>query len=189
MVEADDVARERRKRVPMARIPFSQLRSGPPDGLQALYVDVEADQAVIPGLRMGVGSLIVQRWNPGDAAAGWTLYRAELTLEMGLPFGALFYRNDGDSRLLRIGVKWHPPAQELQFPALDPSKPELTRDCTSEEIAAVVLDARSRIGALVAANAMIGSFVATRESETAILEASGFGLERLPDPDAEDPDR
>ncbi|PYY31481.1 hypothetical protein, partial [Curtobacterium sp. MCBD17_030] len=117
------------------------------------------------------------------AATGWTLYGADLTLDMGHPFGSMFYRNDEDGRVLRVGVKWHPRVQQLEFPALHPSKPELTSDCTDEEVAAVVLDARSRIGTLVAINAQIGSFVATEESENAILDASGLGLERLSEDD------
>ncbi|WP_144709759.1 hypothetical protein [Curtobacterium pusillum] len=132
---------------------------------------------------MGFGALTVQRWDPAYAAAGWTLYGADLALDQGHPFGSMFYRNDTDDRVLRIGVKWHPPVQQLEFPALHPSKPELTSDCTEEEVAAVVLDARSRIGTLVAVNAQIGSFVATEESENAILDASGLGLERLSEDD------
>lgn len=167
----------------LTRIPFSSLRSGPPNGMQELYAEVSSEQTVIPALKMGVGSLIVQRWDPAYAADGWTLYGADLTLDQGHPFGAMFYRNDTDDRVLRVGVKWHPPVQQLEFPALHPSKPELTSDCTAEEVAAVVLDARSRIGTLVAVNAQIGSFVATEASENAILEASGLGLERLSEDD------
>ncbi|PZE61989.1 hypothetical protein DEJ04_03460 [Curtobacterium sp. MCLR17_044] len=132
---------------------------------------------------MGLGALTVQRWDSAHAARGWTLYGADLILDMGHPFGSLFYRNDDDGRVLRIGVTWHPPAQQLEFPALHPSKAERTSDCSDEEVAVVVLDARSRIGVLVAANAQIGSFVATEESEDAILEASGLGLERLAEDD------
>ncbi|PZF02818.1 hypothetical protein DEJ01_09840 [Curtobacterium sp. MCLR17_040] len=168
----------------LARIPFTTLRKEVPADLHALYVHVDADQAVIPGLQMGVGALVVQQWDPTYAAAGWTLYGADLTLDMGHPFGALFYRNDVDERVLRIGVQWHPPVQRLEFPALHPSKPELSGDCTEAEVDAVVLDARSRIGALVAINAQIGSWVATEESEDAILAAAGLGLERLAEDDA-----
>lgn len=168
----------------MARIPLSDLRDQSPPNLMALYADVEDGQALIPGLKMGLGALTVQRWDPTYAAAGWTLYGADLTLDMGYPFGSMFYRNDADGRVLRVGVKWHPPVQQLEFPALHPSKPELTTDCSDEEVAAVVLDARSRIGILVAANAQIGSFVATEESENAILDASGLGLERLAEEDS-----
>ncbi len=167
----------------MARIPLADLRDQSPPNLQALYAEVQDDQALIPGLKMGLGALTVQRWDPAYAANGWTLYGAELTLDMGHPFGSLFYRNDEDDRVLRVGVKWHPPVQQLEFPALHPLKPELTSDCTAEEVAAVVLDARSRIGTLVAVNAQIGSFVATTESEDAILDASGLGLERLSEGD------
>jgi len=167
----------------MARIPVSDLRDQSPPDLQALYGDVQDGQALIPGLRMGLGALTVQRWDLAYAAAGWTLYGADLTLDMGHPFGSMFYRNDADGRVLRIGVKWHPPVQQLEFPALHPSKPELTSDCTPEEVAAVVLDARSRIGTLVAVNAQIGSFVATQKSENAILDASGLGLKRLSEDD------
>jgi len=166
-----------------AKIPFERLREGLPPGLQDLYADVPDGHTVVPALRMGIGTLVVQRWDASYEAAGWTLYGADLTLDMGHPFGALFYRNDNDGRVLRIGVKWHPPVQQLEFPALHPSKPELSRDCSDEEIEAVVLDARSRIGTLVAVNAQIGSFVATEESETAILDASGLGLERLAEDD------
>lgn len=167
----------------VARIPLAVMRDGGPANLQALYADVQDGQALIPALKMGIGALIVQRWNPAYAAAGWTLYGADLTLDLGQPFGSMFYRNDEDGRVLRIGVKWHPPVQQLEFPALHPSKPELTSDCTTEEVDAVVLDARSRIGALVAVNAQIGSFVATEDSENAILDASGLGLERLSEED------
>lgn len=167
----------------LARIPLSHFRGQPPAGVQALYVDVDAGQALIPGLKMGVGALVVQRWDSAYAAAGWTLYGADLTLDMGHPFGSMFYCNDLDGRVLRVGVTWHQPAQQLEFPALHPSKPELTSDCTDEEVAAVVLDVRSRIGTLVAVNAQIGSFVATEESEDAILDASGLGLERLSEDD------
>lgn len=167
----------------MARISLSDLRDQSPPNLTALYADVQDGQALIPGLKMGIGALTVQRWDPSFAAAGWTLHGADLTLDMGHPFGAMFYRNDADNRVLRIGVQWHPPVQQLEFPALHPSKPELTSDCSDEEVAAVVLDARSRIGTLVAVNAQIGSFVATEESENAILEASGLGLERLSEDD------
>jgi hypothetical protein len=152
--------------------------------MEALFTEVCDGQTLIPGLQMGVGALVVQRWDSAHAAKGWTLYSADLTLDMGHPFGSMFYRNDADGRVLRIGVKWHPPVQQLEFPALHPSKPELTSDCTDEEVAAVVLDARSRIGTLVAVNAQIGSFVATEASENAILDASGLGLERL---SADDP--
>ncbi|QKS13209.1 hypothetical protein [Curtobacterium sp. csp3] len=169
--------------VSLARIPLSNLRDQAPPDLIALYAEVREGQALIPGLKMGVGALTVERWNPACAAAGWTLYGADLTLDMGHPFGSMFYRNDEDGRVLRVGVKWHPPVQRLEFPALHPSKPELTSDCTAEEVAAVVLDARSRIGTLVAVNAQIGSFVATEESENAILDASGLGLERLAEDD------
>ncbi|PZE86853.1 hypothetical protein DEI91_00665 [Curtobacterium sp. MCBD17_032] len=165
------------------RIPLASLRNHRAADLRELYADVQDGQALIPGLKMGVGALIVQRWEPSYAATGWTLYGADLTLDQGHPFGAMFYRNDADGRILRIGVKWHPPVQQLEFPALHPSNPERTSDSTNDEVAAVVLDARSRIGALVAANAQIGSFVATEESENAILEASGFGLERLSEDD------
>ncbi|QWS33057.1 hypothetical protein [Curtobacterium aetherium] len=165
------------------RIPLTVMRDAPPLDLQALYAEVRDGQALIPGLKMGIGALTVQRWHEVYAADGWTLYGADLTLDMGHPFGSMFYRNDVDGRVLRIGVKWHPPVQQLEFPALHPSKPELTPDCTDEEVAAVVLDARSRIGTLVAVNAQIGSFVATEESENAILDASGLGLERLSEDD------
>ncbi|MFS0729441.1 hypothetical protein ABC270_05090 [Curtobacterium sp. 1P10AnD] len=167
----------------IARIPLSDLRDQSPPNLQALYAELQDGQALIPGLKMGLGALTVQRWDPAYAAEGWTLYGAELTLDMGHPFGSMFYRNDTDGRVLRIGVKWHPPVQQLEFPALHPSKPELTSDCTADEVAAVVLDARSRIGTLVAVNAQIGSFVATTESEDAILDASGLGLKRLSEDD------
>ncbi|MDN3477961.1 hypothetical protein [Curtobacterium sp. APC 4022] len=167
----------------MARIPLADLRDQSPPNLQALYADLQDDQSLISGLKMGLGALTVQRWDPAYAASGWTLYGADLTLDMGHPFGSMFYRNDADGRVLRVGVKWHPPVQQLEFPALHPSKPELTSDCTAEEVAAVVLDARSRIGTLVAVNAQIGSFVATSESENAILDASGLGLERLAEDD------
>lgn len=167
----------------VARIPLSDLRDQSPPDLEALYAELQEGQALIPGLRMGLGALTVQRWDPAYAAGGWTLYGAELTLDMGHPFGSMFYRNDEDGRVLRVGVKWHPPVQQLEFPALHPSKPELTSDCTAEEVAAVVLDARSRLGSLVAVNAQIGSFVATEESENAILDASGLGLERLSEDD------
>jgi len=168
----------------VARVPLADLRSvGEPD-LRALLIEVREDQALIPGLKMGIGALAVQRWDSTYAAAGWTLYGADLTLDMGHPFGSMFYRNDADGRVLRVGVKWHPPVQRLEFPALHPTKPELTCDCTDEEVTVVVLDARSRIGTLVAINAQIGSFVATEESENAILDASGLGLERLSDDDA-----
>lgn len=167
----------------IARIPLSDLRDQSPPKLQALYAELQDGQALIPGLKMGLGALTVQRWNPAYAASGWTLYGADLTLDMGHPFGSMFYRNDTDGRVLRIGVKWHPPVQQLEFPALHPSKPELTSDCTAAEVAAVVLDARSRIGTLVAVNAQIGSFVATEESENTILDASGLGLERLSEDD------
>ncbi|OII18418.1 hypothetical protein BIV01_02410 [Curtobacterium sp. MCBA15_013] len=167
----------------MARIPFAYLRDGIPTDLRALYAKVQDGQALIPGLKMGLGALTVQRWDPTYAAGGWTFYGADLTLDQGRPFGSMFYRNDADERVLRVGVKWHPPVQQLEFPALHPSKPELASDCTVEEVAAVVLDARSRIGTLVAVNAQIGSFVATEESENAILDASGLGLERLSEDD------
>ncbi|PYY34454.1 hypothetical protein DEJ32_14690 [Curtobacterium sp. MCPF17_046] len=165
------------------RIPLASLRNHRAADLRELYADVQDGQALIPGLKMGVGALIVQRWEPSYAATGWTLYGADLALNQGHPFGAMFYRNDADGRILRIGVKWHPPVQQLEFPALHPSKPELTSDCADDEVAAVVLDARSRIGTLVAVNAQIGSFVATEKSENAILEASGLGLERLSEDD------
>ncbi|MCJ1715094.1 hypothetical protein [Curtobacterium sp. VKM Ac-2922] len=167
----------------LKRIALSDLRNESPPGLAALYTDVREGQSLIPGIKMGLGALTVQRWDPTRAAAGWTLYGADLTLDMGHPFGSMFYRNDDDGRVLRIGVKWHPPVQQLEFPALHPSKPELTSDCTDDEVAAVVLDARSRIGTLVAVNAQIGSFVASEESENAILDASGLGLERLSEDD------
>ncbi|MFJ4220017.1 hypothetical protein [Curtobacterium luteum] len=167
----------------IARIPISAIRDQPLPDLQELYAEVTNGQALIPGLTVGVGALIVQRWDPAYAAGGWTLYGADLTLDLGHPFGSMFYRNDSDGRVLRVGVKWHPPVQQLEFPALHPSKPELASDCTEVEVAAVVLDARSRIGTLVAVNAQIGSFVATSESEDAILDASGLGLERLSEDD------
>lgn len=166
-----------------ARIPFASVRDAAPAGMKELYVEVREDQALIPGLKMGVGALIVQQWDPAYTATGWTLYGADLTLDMGHPFGSLFYRNDDDGRVLRVGVQWHPPVQQLEFPALHPSKPELSSDCTEAEVDAVVLDARSRIGALVATNAQIGSWVATDESEDAILAAAGLGLERLSEDD------
>lgn len=167
----------------VARIPLSDLRDQSPPDLMALYADVQDGEALIPGLKMGLGALTVQRWDPAYAAPGWTLHGADLTLDMGHPFGSMFYRNDADGRMLRVGVKWHPPVQQLEFPALHPSNPELTSDCSDQEVAAVVLDARSRIGTLVAVNAQIGSFVATEASENAILDAAGLGLERLSEDD------
>ncbi|MDR6170441.1 hypothetical protein QE359_001470 [Curtobacterium sp. SORGH_AS776] len=167
----------------VSRIPLSSVRDQTPPNLQELYAEVHAGQALIPGLQMGVGALVVQRWDPTYAASGWTLYGADLTLDMGHPFGSLFYRNDDDGRVLRVGVQWHPPVQQLEFPALHPSKPELSSDCSEHEVDLVVLDARSRIGVLVAINAQIGSWVATTESEDAILDASGLGLERLSEDD------
>ncbi len=167
----------------VARVPLTHFRGELPSDLRELHVEVQEGQALIPGLTMGIGALTVQRWDPAYAADGWTLYGADLTLDQGHPFGSMFYRNDTDDRVLRIGVKWHPPVQQLEFPALHPSRPEHTSDCTDEEVAAVVLDARSRIGTLVAVNAQIGSFVATTESEDAILDASGLGLERLSEDD------
>ncbi|MBF4592380.1 hypothetical protein ITJ58_01280 [Curtobacterium flaccumfaciens] len=172
----------------VSRIPLSSVRDQTPPNLQELYAEVHDGQALIPGLKMGVGALVVQRWDPTYAAFGWTLYGADLTLDMGQPFGALFYRNDDDDRVLRVGVQWHPPVQQLEFPALHPSKPELSSDCPEHEVDAVVLDARSRIGVLVATNALIGSWVATTESEDAILDASGLGLQRIaeaPEADAD----
>lgn len=165
------------------RVPLSSFRHEVPPHLRELFVEVQPDEAFIPGLKVGVGALTVQRWDPAHTATGWTLYGADLTLDMGHPFGSMFYRNDEDGRVLRVGVKWHPPVQQLEFPALHPSKPELTSNCTDEEVATIVLEARSRIGTLVAINAQIGSFVATTESENAILDASGLGLERLSEDD------
>lgn len=177
----------RKRQIPveggLARIPFTTLRAEPPADLRELYAELRDGQALIPDLRMGIGALTVHRWDPTFAADGWTLYGADLTLDQGHPFGSMFYRNDADGRVLRIGVQWHPPLQQLEFPALHSSKPEMTSDCSDEEVAAVTLDARSRIGVLVAVNAQIGSFVATEASEDAILEASGLGLERLSEDD------
>ncbi|MBT1669659.1 hypothetical protein KK092_09720 [Curtobacterium flaccumfaciens pv. flaccumfaciens] len=167
----------------LGRIPFAAVRDELPAGTRELYARVQDNQALIPGLKMGVGALVVQKWDQTYAAAGWTLYGADLILDAGHPFGSMFYLNDADGRVLRVGVEWHTPVQQLEFPALHPSKPELTSDCSDEEVAVVVLDARSRIGVLVAANAQIGSFVATEESEDAILDASGLGLERLSEDD------
>jgi len=172
----------------LTHIPFASIHDELPAGMQELYAEVHDGQALVPGLKMGVGALVVQRWDPAYAASGWTLYGADLTLDMGHPFGALFYRNDEDGRVLRVGVQWHPPVQRLDFPALHPSKPELSSDCSEHEVDAVVLDARSRIGVLVATNALIGSWVATTESEDAILDASGLGLQRIaeaPEADAD----
>ena len=187
MTSGDDDTELNQRRVSPSgrfeRIPLSDLRDQTPPDLQALYAELQDGQALIPSLKMGLGALTVQRCDPTHPALGWTLYGADLTLDMGHPFGSMFYRNDADGRVLRVGVKWHPPVQQLEFPALHPSKPELTSDCTAEEVAAVVLDARSRIGTLVAVNAQIGSFVATEESENAILDASGLGLERLSEDD------
>ncbi|PYY32737.1 hypothetical protein, partial [Curtobacterium sp. MCBD17_030] len=73
----------------MARIPLSDLRDQSSPDLTALYADVQDGQALIPGLKMGVGALIVQRWDPAYAATGWTLYGADLTLDMGHPFGSM----------------------------------------------------------------------------------------------------
>jgi hypothetical protein len=189
MTEIDGPRREYPTGHRIARVPFSDLRHAAPPDLQQLYVDIRPGQALIPGLRLGVGGLLVEEWDATYAAQGWTLYGADLTLNMGHPFGSMFYRNDIDGRVLRVGVKWHPPLQQLEFPALHPSKPELSSDCTDDEVAAVTLDARSRIGTLVAVNAEIGSFVATEESENAILEASGLGLERLSEDDPRAVDR
>jgi hypothetical protein len=187
MLRAEDEPLRRERQLDairgIARIPLSDLRDQSPPDLQALYAELQEGQALIPGLKMGLGALTIQRWNPSYAASGWTLYGADLTLDQGHPFGSMFYRNDTDDRVLRVGVKWHPPVQQLEFPALHPSRPELTSDCSEEEVAAVVLDARSRIGTLVAVNAQIGSFVATEEAENAILDASGLGLERLSEDD------
>jgi hypothetical protein len=92
----------------LKRIPLDSMRGEPPAGLQELYTEVSDGQAFIPGLRMGIGALVVERWDPSYAAAGWTLHGADLTLDMGHPFGSMFYRNDADGRVLRVGVKWHP---------------------------------------------------------------------------------
>ncbi|WP_146236838.1 hypothetical protein, partial [Curtobacterium sp. MCBD17_030] len=73
----------------LARIPVSRLRPEPPANLRALYADVQDGQALVPGLKMGIGALIVQRWDPAYAATGWTLYGADLTLDMGHPFGSM----------------------------------------------------------------------------------------------------
>lgn len=132
----------------VSKIPLTDLRAQTPAGLQALYADVQDGQALIPGLKMSVGASTVQRWSPAYAAAGWTLYSADLTLDQGHPSGSMFYRNDTDGRMLCIGVKWHRKVHQLGFPALRPSKPELTSDCSAEEFAAVVLDVRSQIGLL-----------------------------------------
>lgn len=151
----------------MVRIPFSDLRDKSPPDLTALYAEVRAGEALIPGLRTGIGAVTVRRWDPAYAADGWTLDGADLTLDMGHPFGALFCRNSADGRVLRIGVRWDPRVQQLTFVGLNPSKPEPNSDC-NEGDNAVMLNAGSRIRTLVAVNAEIGSFVATKESGNAI---------------------
>ncbi len=129
--------------------------------LQALYAELQDGQALIPSLKMGLGALTVQRWDPAYAAEGWTLYGAELTLTWGTRSGRCFTATTPTVGFCVSGEVASAGAA-ARVPALHPSKPELTSDCTAEEVASVVLDARSRIGTLVAVNAQIGSFVAYR---------------------------
>ncbi len=108
---------------------------------------------------------------------------------LGHPFGSMFYRNDADGRCCWGRGEVASAGATARVPCPAPVEAELTSDCTAEEVAAVVVDARSRIGTLVAVNAQIGSFVATEESENAILKASGLGLERLSEDDPRLADR
>lgn len=41
------------------RIPFADLQRGLPAGMTALYGEIQEGQALIPGLQMGIGALIV----------------------------------------------------------------------------------------------------------------------------------
>jgi len=67
------------------RIPSASVRDAAPAGMKELYAEVQEGQALIPGLKMGVGALIVQQWDPAYTATGWTLHGADLTLDMPPP--------------------------------------------------------------------------------------------------------
>ncbi len=101
----------------LARILLSDLRDQSPPDLTALYTEVQEGQALISGIKMGIGALTVQRWDPTYAASGWTLYGRGPLPRHGPPVRVdVLPQNDADGRVLRVGVKWHPPVlQQLEF--------------------------------------------------------------------------
>ncbi|MEY9950578.1 hypothetical protein [Leifsonia sp. EB34] len=150
----------------------------------AALVAHNARTQLVPGLLNGAGVLSVQKWDSTKAARGWTLTGADLTLDCGRPFGALYFRHNQDERIVRVGVRWNHDVEQLEALSLHPREPRLADNVNGSEAAALERDVRSRVGTLLTSNASIGSFVASsRESENALLAASGLGLKRL-DPTA-----
>ena len=143
-----------------------------------VFIAHAANRQVISGLKMGTGVVTVLKWDDTKRARGWTLTGADLMMDRGRPFGSLWYRHD-DSRYIRVGVHWNHDIEQLECLCLHPKKPQLPDDVDEFEASRLERDARSRIGTLMAVNAEIGSIVATRASEDAILAAAGLGLKRL----------
>jgi hypothetical protein len=152
------------------------------DRKRTVFVAHNAQTQLIPGLMNGAGIMTVQKWDSTKRARGWTLTSANFTLDRGRPFGAMWYRHDDDQRIARVGVRWNHDVEQLEALCLHPNEARLADDVDNLEAAALERDARSRVGTLVASNAQIGSFISSaRESENAILAASGLGLKRLDD--------
>lgn len=159
-------------------------RVQPEDGAgetRSVFIAHHKDKQLIPGLTAGVGAILVHRWDEKHKRArNWALYGADLTMDFGHPFGTLWYRHNDDRRTIRIGVRWNTEIEMLECVHLHPTEPR-PADEPDDDADAVLLDARSRLGALQAIHAQVGVFASTRVSEDAILAAAGFGLRRIED--------
>lgn len=119
--------------------------------------------------------LTVRRWT-GSPAAGWTLMSYALELLDGRPFGSLLYRADDDARTVRVGVgvRWDHDEEQLDAVGLPGTEPRVADNATETELDDLERYARGRVGALLAINAAVGSFVASDEAEDLILDAAGL---------------
>jgi hypothetical protein len=136
---------------------------------------LKAGMVEIPGLQPVGDTMFVWPVDDWRLAPGWTLVSADIGLKSGSPLGSITYvrRADQTCPVVVVAVRWDFHHAQLQCLVR-------TSDLTEEERAAVELDARHRVAALMFAVADIGTRTAgSREALAAIYAAAG--LPQAPD--------
>lgn len=91
-------------------------------------------------------------------APGWSLAKVDVVLDSGRPFGSVTFQNNADGQLEQVAVHWDHVHEQLHCFVVN-------RAIVGGERKALELDARSRVGNLVAIYAEIGAN-ASRFSDT-----------------------
>ncbi len=142
---------------------------------QTVYTVVPHSRSLIR-VPFGSGWLQVPKWNRAHESKAHTFIKPDMDTVAGHPQGSLFYQHNASGKTIRIGVRWDPKAEALECRYVHETAQRTGRDRDAVDADEAELDARARLAALAAVNAVIAGSALTPDTAKTVVASAGFGL-------------